>query len=605
MGRYSWSKKCEITHAEKQPAGLLFFGRRLVRSRRVIFYGGAMKAVVAFVLTSVLLLGLLSCHGVSSQTMYRNGAVVCSDQIAAEVGLQALRDGGNAVDAACATAFALAVTYPQAGNIGGGGFALIYLADSQKVYFLDFRETAPASITPNLYFDSTGNLDTLKSRYGPLSAGVPGTVAGLYEMHTRFGGRPWAEAVHPARILADSGFMVGRWLAESVAEYAVALRRHPAAEALFFPGGRQLAEGDVWVQSDLVGTLQLIEEKGPDGFYGGETAEKLARYCAENGGVITTADLQAYRPVWRQPVRFRFRDLDIYTTGLPSSGGVVMGQILGMLGTFDLEQYGAMSPEYIHLFTEAARRAYADRAEYLGDPAFISDPVPALLSAKYISARGAQIDPRRATPSTQVLPGMGTRQEGSQTTHLVTADRRGNIVSLTYTINESFGAKAVVPGCGYLLNNEMDDFAILAGVPNTYGLIGADANKIEPGKRMLSSMSPTIIFKENRPYLALGSPGGSRIITAVAQTIINYNLFGMPLAEAVSAPRFHHQWQPDKLFLERGGYSPDVIRRLADMGHIVEEQAPFCEVMALGFVTDGWFMTGAADPRRAGWVAGY
>jgi gamma-glutamyltranspeptidase/glutathione hydrolase len=558
------------------------------------------SVVISFLLLS------LSCDITHREKVYRSGAVVSSDRIASEAGLRILREGGNAIDAACATALALAVTYPKAGNIGGGGFALIYSADSQKVFYLDFRETAPAGATAEFYLNENGSVDRDKALYGPSASGTPGTIAGLFEMHRKFGKKQWQNMVHPARMLADTGFIVDENLAASLAEHADRLRKFPATEAVFFPDGKNPKAGDRLIQADLGGTLTAVEVHGGNGFYRGETAQKIADYCADSGGLITMKDLEEYEPIWRDPVSFRFRRLDIYCAGLPSSGGIVAGQILEMLEPFELEKYTADSPEYMHLFIEAARRAYADRAEYLGDPAFTPDLTEALLEESYITNRCKSIDPNRASSSEDVLPGMPKgRRESDQTTHLVTADSSGNIVSLTYTINLCYGCGAVAPGCGFLLNNEMDDFAIKPGEPNVFGLVGSEANKIEPGKRMLSSMMPTIIFESGQPYMALGSPGGAKIITAMAQTIINHRVYGMTVAEAVSAPRFHHQWLPDKVFLERDGYNINIVQKLISMGHFVEERMPYCEVMALGFSQGGVFITGVADPRGPGYVAGF
>jgi gamma-glutamyltranspeptidase/glutathione hydrolase len=563
------------------------------------------KIIIGFV--SIISCLSVSCGTVGSESVYRRGAVVCSDRTAAETGVDILKNGGNAVDAACATALALAVTYPQAGNIGGGGFALIYLADSAEVFFLDFRETAPAAASAELYLDSAGRFDPQKSLIGPLAAGTPGTVAGLWEMHRRFGHSQWADLVRPARTLALQGVIVDSSLAAALADDEKSLCRFDATSRIFLPGNELPRPGDRLIQRDLAATLKRIERDGKDGFYGGETADLIAAYCARNGGLITVDDLESYEAVWRQPVRFRYRDLDIYAAGLPSSGGIVMGQILKMLETYELERYTAGNPHYMHLFTEAARRAYADRAEYLGDPDFVADLSGQLLDSGYLLSRQRSIDPRHATASSEILAGMPkVRHESDQTTHLVVADEKGNIVSLTYTINAWFGCKAVVPGAGFFLNNEMDDFAIVPDEPNQFGLTGGDANRIEPGKRMLSSMTPTIILRGGLPYLALGSPGGSKIITAVAQTIINYCIYRMPLHKAVSHPRFHHQWRPDTLYVERNGYDPAVIQRLTEMGHHVIERSPFGEVTAIGFSEDRRFMTGAADPRRGGgYAAGY
>lgn len=552
-----------------------------------------------FLLICLSAIFLSSCDRIQTEKIYRHGIVVCADAIAADAGIEILREGGNAVDAACATALTLATTLPRAGNIGGGGFALIYVADSQKVFFLDFRETAPAA-TDAAKFMAGEQVDREKATVGPLSAGVPGTVAGLYEMHRAFGNSDWPDLVKPARMLADTGFTVPDHLAASLSEYRDDLNRFESTRKVFLPDGSPPAAGSRWVQKDLAQTFSLIESGGRDGFYAGETAEKIALFCQQHGGAMTVEDLAAYQPVWRNPVRFTFRGLDVFAPGLPSSGGIVMGQILSMLESYELEKYTAQSPDYIHLFAEAARRAYIDREQYLGDPAFTHDFTKELLGKEYIATRLQTIDPDKATPSDEILPGMPKRKESDQTTHFVVADEAGNIVSLTYTINLSYGSKAVVDGCGFLLNNEMDDFAIAPGQPNAYGLVGGKANVIAPGKRMLSSMTPTIIMRNGNPYMALGSPGGSRIITSVAQTIVKRRVFDMPPAEAVQSPRVHHQWQPDILYIEQGTVDSIVIRDLISRGHTVRERSPFGAIMALCFSFDGKFVTGVADERRRG-----
>lgn len=544
---------------------------------------------------------ITSCDKLRTEKIYRHGIVVCADPIAADVGLETLKNGGNAVDAACATAFALATTLPRAGNIGGGGFALVYIADSQKVFFLDFRETAPATANAERYLTSDKQVDRDKATVGPLSAGVPGTVAGLFELNRTFGTAKWIDLVKPARMLADTGFVVSRYLAESIADYRDELSRFESTSAVFLPDGTPPTAGSQFVQKDLAQTLGLIESGGKDGFYTGETAAKIAAFCKQQGGMISVEDLANYKAVWREPIASKFRDLDIFAAGLPSSGGIVMGQMLSMLNQFELEKYTALSPDYIHFFTEAARRAYADREQYLGDPDFAHDFTKELLNKEYIATRVQTIDPIKASPSDEILPGM-PKKESDHTTHFVVADKDGNIVSLTYTINLSYGSKAVVDGCGFLLNNEMDDFAIAPGQPNAYGLVGGEANKIEPNKRMLSSMTPTIILRHGKPYMALGSPGGSKIITCVAQTIIKRRIFDMPLGEAVQSPRIHHQWQPDILYVEQGSLESNTIQELLARGYSVKERSPFGAVMALGFSNDGNFVAGVADHRRPGAV---
>ncbi|MEE9443010.1 MAG: gamma-glutamyltransferase [candidate division Zixibacteria bacterium] len=555
-----------------------------------------------FVLTS-----FSSCGQVASEKIFRNGVVVCSDPMAANVGLEILKAGGNAIDAACATAMALAVTLPRAGNIGGGGFALIYLAESQEVRFLDFRETAPAGIKPEMYYDSQENVDRDKALIGPLSAGTPGTIAGLFEMHKRLGRMPWSSLVVPARYLADTGFAILNHFESYIIEYSDDLALYPSTAEIFFPDGRPPISGSQFIQKDLAWTLGLIERNGRDGFYTGTVARKIAEFCAANGGVISEEDLASYNPKWRDPVSFKFRDLDIYAPGLPSSGGIVMGQILSILDEFELEKYTADSPQYLHLFTEASRRAFADREKYLGDPDFTQDFTKELLDKNYLATRIQSINESKASTSTEILPGVPKGSyEPTETTHLVAVDSAGNIVSLTYTINLSFGSKAVVEGCGFLLNNEMDDFAIKPGQANAFGLVGGEANKIEPGKRMLSSMTPTIVFRNNKPYMALGSPGGSTIISAVTQTIIYKRIFGMSLGEAILAPRIHHQWQPDSLYMEQERWDASTIQDLISRGHNVKERLPLGIVNAAAFQTGDHFIVGFSDIRTEGRsVSGY
>lgn len=547
-----------------------------------------------------------SCDRLETEKMYRNGVIICASPDAADVGLTILKRGGDAVDAACAAALAMAVTLPRAGNLGGGGLAMVYRADSQSVYFLDFRETAPQRAEVGWFIDSTGKVDRDKATVGPLAAGVPGTVAGLFELHRRFGRLEWAPLVQPARYLADTGFIVPEFLAQSIEEYAVQLARYQSSADIFLPEGRPIQAGRQFIQKDLAQTLGLIEEKGPGGFYEGETAQKIASFCAQNGGLITLDDLRSYVPVWREPIRVRFRDSDLYMPGSPSSGGVVVGQILSLLDGFELGRYTPTKPDYLHLYIESARRAFADREQYLGDPGFVPDYSNALLEPAYIDERRQSINPQQASPSESILPGVPVRSESSETTHLIAVDREGNIVSLTYTINLPYGSKAVVTDAGFLLNNEIDDFAIVAGEPNAFGLVGGAVNRIEPRKRMLSSMTPTIVLKEGQPRLVVGARGGSRIISAVAQTILNYCLFGRSLSEAVNSPRIHHQWFPDQVDIEPGGLEKAALQQLIDMGHVVTERVDIGSVMAAGFSDDGRFIIGAADRRTpGGTVRGY
>ncbi|MFH1701308.1 MAG: gamma-glutamyltransferase [Candidatus Zixiibacteriota bacterium] len=559
---------------------------------------GFLSISTALILT---LICFSSCEQMAAQNIYRNGIVVCSDPYAADIGLNILKSGGNAVDAACAAAFALAVTLPRAGNIGGGGFALVYSAESQEVKFLDFRETAPSGIRSEMYFDTLGNVDRDKAIIGPLSAGAPGTVAGLYEMHQRFGKAQWSSLVQPARFLADTGFAVLSHFESYINEYADDLGLYPSTAEIFLTDGHAPIRGSQFIQEDLALTLGLIERNGRDGFYTGLVARKISEYCAINGGIITEQDLESYNPKWRDPVSFTFRDLDIYAPGLPSSGGIVMGQILSILDKFELEKYTADSPQYLHLYTEASRRAFADREKYLGDPDYIQDFSKELLDKNYLMTRIQSIDESHASASTDILPGVPKSSiEPTETTHIVIVDNSGNIVSMTYTINMPFGSKAVVDGCGFLLNDEMDDFAIKPGQANAFGLVGGEANKIEPGKRMLSSMTPTIIFKKGKPYMALGSRGGSKIISAIAQMIIYKKIFGMSIGEAEKTTRIHHQWQPDILFIEKESFDNAIIQDLIARGHIVEEIESIGTVNAAEFTPESFYFSSFPDMRMDG-----
>ena len=561
------------------------------------------KGTAVFLSATALLFVLSGCSGVGVATYHENGVVATAAPIASEVGLQVLRDGGNAVDAAVAVALAMAVVHPEAGNLGGGGFALIHTAAESKVEALDFREVAPAAATDSMYLDSLGEVIPNLSTHGALACGVPGTVAGLHEMWQRYGSRPWEELVTVAAMLADTGFVVDPCLSESLDKYADGLKSFPATERQFFPNGQSPRPGDKFRQPDLARTLYGIAADGPSAFYQGEVADKIVACMTAHGGLITREDLTGYAPVWRTPLRFAFDSLDIYSMPPPSSGGICMGQILHLLEPFDFSRFTVSSPEYMHLFAEAARLAFADRSQYLGDPDF--HPVPtSLLDESYLERRRKLIDEQHAGFSQQVRPGEPPGTESMETTHFCVCDSAGNIVSLTYTLNTAYGCKLVVEGAGFLLNNEMDDFALKPGHPNVYGLVGGEANKIEPGKRMLSSMSPTIVMKRGRPWLVLGSPGGSKIITTVAEAIVAFSRFGLPVREVVALPRFHHQWLPDILSVEQGGFDINVVQRLIGMGHNVQDCEPYGDLQMIHIMPEGFF-AGASDPRRGGRTAGF
>lgn len=527
-----------------------------------------------------------------------SGMVMTTQKLADEVGNQVLARGGNAIDAAVAVGFALAVVHPVAGNLGGGGFAIVHLANGQTVA-LDFREMAPAKATRDMYLDKDGNVIANASIEGYLAAGVPGTVAGMSALHARYGTIPWAELVKPAIDYAEKGFRIGARQAETFIQYAPRLKKFASSRQYFLRAdGSTHKEGDVLVQKDLAKTLRLIAIGGAAAFYSGEIADLIEKDMAKNGGIITKADLAKYRPVWRDPVHGTYNGYDIYSMSPPSSGGTHIIQMLNILEGYDLRGMGHNSSAAIHVMAEAMRYAYADRSEFMGDPDFVKVPVAALTSKAYADEIRAKIKDDKATPSSEVRPGKLPSPEGGNTTHYSIVDKWGNAVAITYTINDYYGSGAAVSGAGFLLNNEMDDFAIKAGVPNLYGLIGGDANAVEPGKRPLSSMSPSIVLKNGKLFLVVGSPGGSRIITTVLQVILNVIDFDMNVREAVYAPRVHMQWVPDEIRVEPNGLSKDVVDKLKAMGYKVEVRAPMGDVNAILVDPKTGVIYGSGDPRN-------
>lgn len=546
---------------------------------------------------------MYGCAGVEYTRYFEQGVVVTAAPIATDIGVNILKSGGNAFDAAVAVGFALAVVHPEAGNIGGGGFALVRDGSDGKIKALDFREAAPLAATEKMYLDENDEVRVDASTYGALAAGVPGTVAGLYELWLAHGSLPWEQLVTPAAKLADTGFVVDGYLAESLAEYSEGLAGFEATTRQFLSGGQPPVVGQRLSQPELAATLYLIAAEGPDGFYRGKVADKIVATMQAHGGLITQSDLENYTIKWRSPIKFRFDSLDIYSMPPPSSGGICVGQILSCLQPHEFAAWSPKSIEYIHLFAEAARLAFADRSEHLGDPDYYDVPSE-LLGQQYLKRRAALIDPDQATPSQQVTPGAPGISESDQTTHYNVCDSLGNMVAITYTLNAAYGCKLVVEGAGFLLNNEMDDFSIKPGYPNIYGLVGGEANKIEPGKRMLSSMSPTLVMLNDRPFMALGSPGGSKIITVVAQAIVNFTRFGLTLNETVAQPRFHHQWLPDVLYLEQGSFDINVIQGLIVRGHSVKEREPYSDLQIIHYSEDG-LIAGASDPRGGGTVGGF
>ena len=530
----------------------------------------------------------------------KHAMVVTRERHATQAGVEVLRAGGNAIDAAVAVGFALAVTHPSAGNIGGGGFMLVRLADGRTT-FIDFRERAPEAASRNMYLDAAGKA-TEESTIGYRASGVPGTVRGLEFASQKYGKKPWADVLRPAIELASKGFPVSYGTAQSLRSSARGLGRYAESKRIFLRDGKYYEPGESLVQPELARTLERIARLGAKDFYEGETARLLAKDMAEHGGLITAADLKSYAVKERQPLTGSYRGYSVVTAPLPSSGGVGILQMLGVLEGTGYEKAGAGSATAVHYMTEAMRRYFADRAEHLGDGDFVKVPLSGLLDPNYILKLRKSIDAERATPSSQVHAGVFTGRESAETTHYTIADGEGNIAAVTYTLNGGYGSKVTAAGLGFLLNNEMDDFAAKPGEANMYGLIQGEANAIQPGKTPLSAMSPTIVLRDGKPYLALGSPGGPTIINTVLEVMVNVLDFGMNVQDAVNWPRFHHQWMPDELRVEPG-YSPDTIALLEKRGYTVKLVGAQGEVAAIGF-NNGW-LEGAPDPRTEATAEGY
>jgi gamma-glutamyltranspeptidase/glutathione hydrolase len=520
--------------------------------------------------------------------------VTAQEPLAADAGVAALQTGGNAVDAAIATGFALAVTFPYAGNIGGGGFMLIRMADGRTA-FIDFREAAPLAATHDMYLDSARQ-PTRDSIVGYRAVGVPGTVRGFEYAHRKFGRARWDALVDPAIRLARDGVPVSWRMARSLEKSRQRLEQFPESKRIFLNGGTLYQAGDRLVQRDLAATLVRIRDRGAAGFYEGETAQRIADAMRQNGGLITREDLQRYRAVERKPLTGRYRGYDILTSPPPSSGGIGILQMLGMIEGSGYEKTGAGSAATYHYLAECMRRAYADRGAWLGDPDFFAVPTKALLNPRYLAWRRSSIQPGHASSSDGLAPESADlgRFESNQTTHYNIVDADGNAVAVTYTLNGAYGSGVTVPGAGFLLNNEMDDFAAKPGAPNMFGLVQGEANAIQPGKRPLSSMTPTILSRDGRLFMVLGAPGGSHIISNVLEVMVNVLDFGMNVQDAVDWPRVHHQWRPDKLEVEPG-VSPDTVRILEQYGHTVDAHGDSALVDAI-VVSDGW-LQGAVDGR--------
>ena len=565
--------------------------------------------IISFISLAAILTSQAVSATITLPLRSKRGMVVSASPLASEAGLLMLKKGGNAVDAAVATTFAISVVEPFSAGIGGGGFLLFHSQKTGEIKALDFRERAPIKATKNMYLDAEGRVRPGASITGYLAVATPGTVAGMYEVHRRYGKLPWREVIKPGIALAKNGFIISDRVAwRSSAAYEIrkqAILKNPAAKKIFTRNGEYYQPGEKLIQTDLAKTLQAISEN-PQSFYTGKIAEIIASDMKKNGGLITIEDLKQYQAIWRNPVCGNFRKSKICSMPPPSSGGVNLLQMLNMIGDTNLKSWGWHHPDAIHLIIEIMKIAYSDRAEYLGDPDFVKVPISQLISPAYAQKRRQEINMKMATPSTAIKPEIKTlkNHESTETSHLNVVDADRNAVSLTFTINLGFGAGTVTPGTGIVLNNEMDDFAVAPGVPNAFGLVGKEANSIAPKKTPLSSMTPTIITENNRLRMAVGAPGGSTIITQVLQIILNVLEYKMDVGAAVSVPRIHHQWLPDELRMEAWGLDALTWEELRRRGHKIRETRPWGNANAIT-VTEDDTLEAAADPRGDGSPKGY
>ena len=563
-----------------------------------------MKKVVSLVICSILSfpffsndLPIVEYGSINHPVIDDEGMVVSQRMIASKVGAEILAQGGNAVDAAVATGLALAVVLPRAGNLGGGGFMVIYLKEEDKTIAIDYREKAPSAATRDLFLDENGDYDRKKAQFSLLSAGVPGSVAGFHHALTRYGTLPWEEVLQPAIKLAEDGFVIPHDLANTLASkrYRERLSADPAAAKVFFKKNKEIySAGEILVQKDLAWTLKQLSQNGPEAFYSGDIAKLIVKEMERNGGLITLQDLKNYNVAERQPLVGDYKGYKVVSMPPSSSGGTHLIQMLNMLEDFPIKEMGFGSADTIHILAEVMKRAYADRSKYLGDSDFYKVP-SSLISKKYAKALNKDISLDQVTPSNEVSPGNPYPYESPDTTHFSVMDSYGNAVSNTYTLNFSYGSGKMIPGTGMLINNEMDDFSSKPGTPNGYGLLGSEANAIEGNKRPLSSMTPTIIFKDQKPYMVFGSPGGSRIITTVLQVALNVMEHEMNIAQAVHSPRMHHQWLPEVLMLEKG-FGSDTEKLLENKGYKLYQSSTMGSVQAI--VKEGNYFYGSADPRR-------
>lgn len=539
----------------------------------------------------------------SEPSRSKKGMVVTAEPLATKVGAQILKKGGNAVDAAVAVGFALAVTYPTAGNLGGGGYMVIHLKDGTQTT-IDYRETAPKAALKDMFIDSSGKFQPKLSQEGATSAGVPGSVAGLLHALEKYGSMKLADVIQPAINLAKDGFPLTYYTAKMFEGNLKEFKKYESSMKVFSKNGKPFEEGDIFKQSDLARSLELIKQKGLDGFYKGKTADLIVEQMKKMNGYISHEDLENYTVIEREPVKGSYKDFEIISMPPSSSGGIALIQMLNILENYEFNKDEWGSSDYFHKLVETMRYTYADRSKHLGDPAFYNVPQNWLISKEYAKEIFKNIKDRAAV-SKEVNPGVPPKNESEETTHYSIADKYGNAVSVTTTINAGFGSSVVVDGAGFLLNNEMDDFSAQPGVPNMYGLLGSEANSIQPGKRMLSSMTPAIVLKDNKPFLVVGTPGGSTIITIVLQVIFNCIQFNMNLENAMDAPRIHHQWFPDEIQYERFAFPTDVKNNLVERGHKIGRQRGLGLVESIMIDQSSGVFYGVSDKRGAGLAEGF